>query len=78
MHCSICDKKIDQTLIYTITDNIVLAHFSIVLKNKHNAVCFDCYSSWTKILEILFQIFKDKKQIDENLIKRILEREFIE
>jgi len=73
MKCAICNKELDEKLICTITDDIVLGHFSIVLKSMHFIVCTDCFSSWNKLLEFLFQIFKEKKQIDEDIMKRILD-----
>lgn len=73
MNCSICDKEIDKELVYTITDTISLGYFSIVLKNRHFAICTDCFSKWNKLLELLFQIFREKKKIDDDIIKRILD-----
>lgn len=73
MNCSICDKEIDKELVYTLTDTISLGYFSIVLKNKHFAICTDCFSLWNRLLELLFQIFKEKKKIDDVVIKRILD-----
>lgn len=72
MNCSICDKEIDKELIYTVTDTIDLAYFSVILKGRHFAICTDCFSSWNRLLELLFQIFKEKKKIDDEIIKRIL------
>jgi len=72
MNCSICDKEIGRELIYTLTDTIDLAYFSIVLKSRQFPICIDCFSSWNKILELLFQIFREKKKIDSEIIKRIL------
>lgn len=72
MNCSICDKEIDKELIYTITDTITLAYFSVVLKNRQFPICIECFSAWNKILELLFQIFREKKKIDDDIIKRIL------
>ena len=72
MNCSICDKEIDKELIYTVTDTIDLAYFSVVLKCKHFPVCTDCFTSWDKLLQLLFQIFREKKKIDDEIIKRIL------
>lgn len=75
MICSICDKEIEQELVYTLTDTISLGYFSVVLKNKHFAICTDCFSSWNRLLELLFQIFKEKKKIDTDTIKRILDED---
>lgn len=73
MICSICNKEIEKELVYTITDTIVLSYFSVVLKGKHFAICTDCFSSWDKLLQLLFQIFKEKKKIDDNVVRRILD-----
>lgn len=72
MNCSICYKEIDKELIYTLTDTISLGYFSIVLKNRNFAICLDCFSSWNKLLELLFQIFREKKKIDDEVIKKLL------
>lgn len=77
MNCSICEKEIDKELIYTITDTISLGYFSIVLKNRNFPICIDCFSVWNKILELLFQIFKEKKKIDDAIIKRILDEDIM-
>jgi len=72
MKCSICNKELDEKLICTITDNIVLGYFAVVLKGLSLPLCEDCFVGWNKIVEFLYQIFKEKKQIDEDTMKRIL------
>jgi hypothetical protein len=72
MNCSICDKEIEKELVYTVSDTITLGYFSIVLKNRYFAICTDCFSKWNKLLELLFQLFREKKEIDSEIIKRIL------
>lgn len=73
MNCSICDAKLEKIVFFTDSDKIGIGYYSASLRNIHLPLCPDCWTAWTKLLELLLQRFKELKKIDEDICKRFLE-----
>lgn len=73
MDCKICDKELQQETFLTHANAIAIGYYSIVLRGLNLEVCADCFSAWTKLLEFLFVSFREKKKIDEEIVRKLLE-----
>ena len=73
MKCYICDAHVEQELMVTVHDNMILGFHAVVIRNTQIVICGHCSTLWSKVLELLLMRFKEQKNIDEDICKKIVE-----